>query len=103
MSTNDIQQGRPNKARQVLQRTKRAPDELVKHIELANLIPPASHLPDYNKLNAEVLDSLTPQGRPPDWWSDPIHVHAWQARFAAATVKFLHRQFPPEKSPQLYQ
>jgi hypothetical protein len=95
MSTHGIQQGRPNKARQVLQRTKRAPDELVKHIELANLIPPASELPDYNKLNEEVLDTLTSQGT-------PLDADAWHAQSLGAEIKFLHRHFPPEKFPQFY-
>jgi hypothetical protein len=103
MSTIGIHKGRPKKIRQVLQRTKRAPEELVKHIELANLIPPASQLPDYNKLGREVLDSLTSQGMPLDWTEEPIWVHAWQVRFMEAQVKFLHRQFPPEKFPQFYE
>jgi hypothetical protein len=91
-----IQQGRSNKTRQVLQRTKRPPAGLLRHIGLANLIPPTSELPDYNKLNEEVLDSLTSQGA-------LLGPDAWQARFLEAEVKFLHECLPPEKFPQLYE
>ncbi len=95
-SRNRIHQVRHNNARQVLQRTKRPPDSLVRHIGLANLIPPASELPDFSKLTEEVLDSLTLQDA-------PLDLDALQTRFLGATVKFLHRHLPPDKFPQLYE
>jgi hypothetical protein len=62
MSINRVQQGSPNKDRQVLQRTKRPPPELLGYIGLANLVPPKPELPDYGKLNEEVLASVSSQG-----------------------------------------
>jgi len=63
---------------------------------LANLIPPASELPGYYKLDEEVLDSLTSQDA-------PLDLDALQVRFLGATVKFLNRHLPPDKFPKLHE
>lgn len=98
-SRSRIQKIGPGKGRQVLQRTKRAPDKLVRHIELANLIPPVSELPDYNQLNEEIFDSLPSQEAPVDSFSRD----ALLTGFLRATVGFLHQHLPPDKYPQLYE
>jgi hypothetical protein len=95
---NRIHQVCHNRARQVLQRTKRPPDSLVKHIALANLVPPASELPykDLSDKIDELVDSLPP----------PLSRNAllnMSLAFFGASVEFLHRHLPPDKFPQLYE
>jgi hypothetical protein len=98
MSTYGIQRDRPNKDRQVLQRTKRAPDELVKHIELANLIPPASQLPGYDEMSEKVYEILEGGALAVGYNAFSVY----RLSLFKTIVTFLHGHLPPEKFPELY-
>jgi hypothetical protein len=83
---------------QVLQRTKRPPDKLVEYINLANLIPPVSQLPDSYKLNDEAyIDVLISKGGSVDSLDQLL------PSISEATQEFLHRYLPPERFPQFYE